>query len=71
MYEFLIYYISSILLCINQNISENLNIKIFHIDNKKRMNYYIKTDKSYLGGIAIDIDELFSDCIDEISGKLD
>jgi alkylated DNA repair dioxygenase AlkB len=35
------------------------------------MNYYIKTDKSYLGKIAIDIDELLSDCVDEISGKLD
>ena len=35
------------------------------------MDYYIKTDKSYLGKIDADIDELLSECVKEIKGKLD
>ena len=35
------------------------------------MDYYIKTDKSYLGKIDADIDDLLSECVKEIKGKLD
>jgi alkylated DNA repair dioxygenase AlkB len=35
------------------------------------MEYYIKTEHSYLGKINIDIDDLLLECIGEISGKLD
>ncbi len=35
------------------------------------MEYYIKTDSSYLGKVDADIDELLLECVDEINGKLD
>ena len=35
------------------------------------MEYYIKTDKSYLGKVSIDVDELLLECVKEIEGKLD
>jgi hypothetical protein len=35
------------------------------------MEYYIRTESSYLGKIDVDIDELLLECIAEIDGKLD
>jgi alkylated DNA repair dioxygenase AlkB len=35
------------------------------------MDYYIKTDKSYLGKISIDIEQLLLKCVNDINGKLD
>lgn len=35
------------------------------------MDYYIKTEHSYLGKIDVDIDELLVNCISEIEGKLE
>ncbi len=34
------------------------------------MDYYIKTDNSYLGKIAIDLEPLLLDCVQEIKGHL-
>jgi len=35
------------------------------------MEYYIKTDNSFLGKINVDIDDLLLSCVEEINGKLD
>ena len=35
------------------------------------MQYYIQTDKSYLGKVDVDIDELLNQCVIEIDGLLD
>ena len=35
------------------------------------MEYYIQTEKSYLGKISVNIDELLVNCVSEIEGKLE
>jgi hypothetical protein len=35
------------------------------------MEFYIKTERSYFGKIAVDIDDLLLECIEEIEDKLD
>lgn len=35
------------------------------------MEYYIKTDRSYLGKVYAEIDDLLQECVDDIWGKLD